>query len=72
MCINGFLSKSLFKSSLYYSLKPYINQSEIPSETVKHPVSFVGKRVLLAEDNDLNWEIARELLQGTGLEQERA
>ncbi len=28
---------------------------------------FTGKRVLLAEDNDLNWEIAHELLSGLGL-----
>ena len=33
---------------------------------------FVGKRILLAEDNDLNWEIAEDLLSEAGFELERA
>lgn len=33
---------------------------------------FAGKRILLAEDNDLNWEIAEELLSEAGFELERA
>ncbi len=67
--ISGFLSKPLFKSTLYYGLKPYIDSpAETPAvapETM--PLPFTGKRVLLAEDNDLNWEIASELLQELGL-----
>ena len=30
--------------------------------------NFEGRRILLAEDNELNWEIAQELLSGLGLE----
>ncbi len=70
--INGFLSKPLFKSTLYFGLKPYISSSEVPSEPIKNTVNFDGKRVLLAEDNDLNWEIASELLEEIGVELERA
>lgn len=69
--ISGFLSKPLFKSTLYYGLKPFIDIPDKPSgENHKddESVSFKGKRVLLAEDNDLNWEIARELLEQLGLE----
>lgn len=33
---------------------------------------FVGKRILLAEDNDLNWEIAEDILSEAGFELERA
>lgn len=33
---------------------------------------FAGKRILLAEDNDLNWEIANELLSKEGFIVERA
>ena len=33
---------------------------------------FDGKRILLAEDNDLNAEIAMELLKDAGFEIERA
>lgn len=35
-------------------------------------MQFTDKRILLAEDNDLNWEIAEELLSEAGFEMERA
>ncbi len=70
--INGFLPKPLFKSTLYYGLKPYICSSEETTEPENTSVSFEGKRLLLAEDNDLNWEIASELLSDLGLEIDRA
>lgn len=70
--INGFLSKPLFKSTLYYGLKPYIEATEEAASTEKNEVSFTGKRVLLAEDNELNWEIASELLMELGMELEWA
>lgn len=69
--ISGFLSKPLFKSTLYYGLKPFVGIPDKPAgEQPKDDegISFEGRRVLLAEDNDLNWEIARELLQDIGLE----
>ena len=34
----------------------------------EHEADFTGRRVLLAEDNELNWEIANELLTSLGLE----
>jgi len=70
--INGFLSKPLFKSTLYYGLRSFIDSSEKPLEPRKMMADFSGKRILLAEDNDLNWEIASELLKEMGLELERA
>ncbi len=70
--VNGFLSKPLFRSTLYYGLKPYSNASTESSVEEKSNVDFSGKRILLAEDNDLNWEIASELLQEMGLEVEWA
>lgn len=70
--ISGFLSKPLFKSTLYYGLKPFINApTEVPVPE-KKSVTFNGKRILLAEDNELNWEIANELLKDLGLELDRA
>ncbi len=65
--VNGFLSKPLFRSTLYYGLKPYTNSSTETSVEEKIDIDFSGKRILLAEDNDLNWEIASELLQELGL-----
>lgn len=48
------------------------------SDLVEHmgikldPKQFLGKRILLAEDNDLNAEIAIEILKEAGFETERA
>ena len=42
------------------------------AEPSRDAESFAGRRALLAEDNDLNWEIAEELLSDLGLEVERA
>lgn len=70
----GFISKPLFKSTLYECLSRYVEHDE---KTVSEPayeksVDFTGKRVLMAEDVDINWEVANELLSSTGLELEHA
>lgn len=66
--VNGFLSKPLFKSTLYYRLREYLMDEEgTPKETQKQEAELTGRRILLAEDNELNWEIARELLSDLGL-----
>ncbi|MCI9376738.1 MAG: response regulator, partial [Oscillibacter sp.] len=72
--ITGFISKPLFKSTLFYGLKPFIGAPQAPEEAPHEeiPSHFEGKKVLLAEDNDLNWEIAEELLSELGLELEWA
>ena len=65
--ITGFISKPLFKSTLYHSLKPFADQEigevDLPAEP---QIDFTGKRLLVAEDNELNWEIASELLSSVG------
>ncbi len=66
--ISGFISKPLFKSTLFYGLLPYANHPELLPNTNARKSGLEGKRILLAEDNDLNWEIARELLSALGLE----
>ncbi len=67
--VTGFISKPLFKSTLFYGLRPFMGlDPETPVvEAVEETVDFHGRRVLLAEDNDLNWEIANELLSEQGL-----
>lgn len=70
--INGFLAKPLFRSTLYYGLKPYVSPSSKTPVLKKETTDFSGKRILLAEDNDLNWEIASELLREMGPEIDRA
>ncbi|MDE7221231.1 MAG: response regulator [Oscillospiraceae bacterium] len=71
--ITGFISKPLFKSTLFYGLRPYINpETEAAREAQEVQAAETrkldGRRVLLAEDNELNWEIAEELLTAEGLE----
>ncbi len=71
--VNGFICKPLFKSTLFYGLRQFAGQSEEQlQESVEEKQELKGKRVLLAEDNDLNWEIAEELFSEEGLEMERA
>lgn len=71
--IEGFISKPLFKSTLFSRLSQYAEGRELEQEHgKKQEINFAGKRILLAEDNDINWEIAEEILSMTGLELERA
>ena len=67
--ITGFISKPLFKSTLFNSLRQFAGLPE--SQTERRPQErhrdLTGKHILLAEDNELNWEIANELLSEEGL-----
>ena len=67
--ICGFISKPLFKSTLYYGLKQFLLPESAGEEKVSQESQFDlnGKRILLAEDNDLNWEIAEALLGSMGM-----
>lgn len=71
--VHGFISKPLFKSNLYLELSQFAGGSVKETEnTGNDSRQFAGKRILLAEDNDLNWEIAEELLSEAGFELDRA
>lgn len=64
--ITGFISKPLFKSTLFYGLKRYMGIEE--EENAEADMDLAGRHVLVAEDNDLNWEILNELLTDFGME----
>lgn len=71
--IAGSIPKPLFRSSLYYGLRSFCCQEDQEEEREEPSApDLAGHRILLAEDNDLNWEIAEELLSGLGLIMERA
>lgn len=70
--VTGFIGKPLFKSTLYHGLKPYAEGIEPAQEEEDVSTHLNGIKILLAEDNDLNWEIAEELLSELGMELERA
>ena len=64
--IAGFISKPLFKSTLFDALNAFagIGVEAGTAAGTEKAVDLVlrGKHILLAEDNELNWEVAREML----------
>lgn len=67
--VNAFIAKPLFASTLYNTLLTVAQKGKLSDdggkETLKY--DFAGKKILLAEDNELNAEIAIELLKLAGL-----
>ncbi|MGN0678218.1 MAG: ATP-binding protein, partial [Oscillospiraceae bacterium] len=73
---NAFISKPLFRSRLAKTFNSLVGEEEKTEQGEPlldlSNMDFAGKRILLAEDNDLNAEIATEILDMTGLAVERA
>ncbi len=65
--VTDFISKPLFASDLHYVLERTTGKVQEEEEMERETSDFKGKRVLLAEDNELNREIAVEILKGMGL-----
>ena len=63
--ITGFLQKPIFLSTLCYGIQKYVLGQDVVQDELP-TYDFTGKHILLVEDNELNREIARELLQQTG------
>ncbi len=64
---NIFVTKPLFQSTVFDVLMGLSGGKYKTISTEADTYNFTGKRVLLAEDNALNMEIATELLAMTGL-----
>ncbi|MDB8997365.1 response regulator [Parabacteroides distasonis] len=67
---NGFITKPLYKSKLLQVLRSFLDEGDQPEPI--HPfklsnVDYSGKRILLVEDNELNREIAVEIIGSTGI-----
>jgi two-component system sensor histidine kinase/response regulator len=62
--ISGFISKPLFPSTLSGALSAFAGRGGEEAASAEKAVEqrLRGKRILLAEDNELNWEVAREML----------
>ncbi len=73
--ISAFIEKPLFRSRLVFALKSVLagegGQPELAPSALEEG-SFAGKRVLLVEDNQLNREIAQELLSFIGVDVDQA
>ena len=70
--INGFISKPLFRSTLYDKLNELLGNKSRQSSKEDDADDISGMHILVAEDNDINWEIISRLLHMKGVETERA
>lgn len=70
--VNAFIAKPFFASNLYNTLLTVSRKPELGFSAVgnKETYDFGGKKVLLVEDNELNMEIASELLKFVNLQVE--
>ncbi|MCM1399776.1 MAG: transporter substrate-binding domain-containing protein [Clostridium sp.] len=68
--VSGFISKPVFKSRLSYLFRRLVNGDGEGSnyKEIVGEARFDGKRILLVEDNEINAEIAKEILESMGLE----
>lgn len=62
--ISRFISQPLFKSALFDSLNAFagvvVEEADDAEKSID--LALCGKHILLAEDNELNWEVAKEML----------
>lgn len=70
--VNGFISKPLFRSTLYNKLSEVLGNEREYNGTEDENADIAGMHILVTEDNDINWEIISMLLQMQGVETERA
>ncbi len=60
---NGFISKPFFPSSVYENMIEILGMDVSTETPEEDEIGYMdGMKLLIAEDNDLNWEIASEML----------
>ena len=69
---NGFVSKPLFRSTLYDKINDLIGKESVSQEPEDDYSDLQGLHILVAEDNDINWEIISAMLSMFGITTERA
>ncbi|MBQ9545036.1 MAG: response regulator [Clostridia bacterium] len=69
---NGFVSKPLFRSTLYDKINELLGTAAKSVEPENDYSDLAGMKVLIAEDYDVNWEIISAILGMYGIETERA
>ena len=69
---NGFVSKPLFRSTLYDKINKLIGKESSSIEPEDDYSDLKGMNILVAEDNDVNWEIVSAMLEMFGITSERA
>jgi CheY-like chemotaxis protein len=69
---NGFISKPLFRSTLYDKISDLLGVERRSAEPEDDYSDLAGLKILVAEDNDINWEIISTMLGMFGITAERA
>ena len=69
---NGFVSKPLFRSTLYDKINALLGAEPTSIEPEDDYSDLAGLRILVAEDNDINWEIISTMLTMYGIATDRA
>ena len=69
---NGFVSKPLFRSTLYDKINALIGVESKSVEPEDDYSDLAGLHILVAEDNDINWEIISTMLGMFGITSDRA
>ena len=70
--VNGFVSKPLFRSTLYGKINELLGNEAGEHQSEDDTSDLAGISILIAEDNDVNWEIISYLLEMQGMKCERA
>ena len=69
---SGFVSKPLFRSTLYDKINALTGTESKSVEPEDNYSDLVGLHILIAEDNDINWEIISAMLGMFGITCDRA
>ena len=69
---NGFIGKPLFRSRLYEKINGLFGTEVKVMEQEDDYSDLAGMKILIAEDNDINWEIISKMLGMYGITPERA
>ncbi|MBQ6553469.1 MAG: response regulator [Clostridia bacterium] len=69
---NGFVSKPLFRSTLYDKISQLLGKEIKSVEPEDDYSDLEGVHILVAEDNDINWEIIKAMLGMFGITADRA
>jgi len=70
--INAFISKPLFRSTLYDTINDVLGTGAKSAESENDYSDLHGMNILIAEDFDVNWEVISALLEMYGINTERA
>ncbi len=69
---NGFISKPLFRSTLYKKISEILGVEAKPVEPTDSYSDIAGLNILVAEDNEINWEVIHAMLSMFGITSQRA